>query len=124
MTRVDSLAPFFWVSGEGDEPPGKPEQVVGHDGETHLVIADGEVWSFDPAGVLPRRLVNRSVNQFGDSLSGFREAWAGRADLDDAASDRQVAHLRERLRDIDPDAIEDPESWWSVILEQMSHDLL
>jgi hypothetical protein len=96
MTRFDSLAPFFWVTGEGDEPPGKPEHVVGHDGEAHLVIAGGEVWSLDPSGVLPRRLVNRSVSQFVDSLAEFREAWIVRADLMDAAADTQVGHLRER----------------------------
>jgi hypothetical protein len=124
MTRLDSLAPFFWIAGEGDEPPGKPERVVGHDRATHLVIAAGEVWSVDYAGVLPRRLVNRSVNQFVDSLAGFRAAWATRADLDEAALDRQVVHLREILRNIDPEAIGDPESWWSVILEQMAHGLL
>jgi hypothetical protein len=124
MTRLDSLVPFFWVAGEGDEPPGKPEHLLGHDGKTYLVVADGQVWSVDPAQVLPRRLVNGSVNQFADSLARFREAWAVRPDLDDAASDRQVARLREGLRNIDPDAIEDPESWWSVILQQMAHELL
>jgi hypothetical protein len=124
MTRLDSFAPFFWITGEGDEPQGKPEHVVGHDGATHLVIAAGEVLSLDPAGVLPRRLVNRSVNQFVDSLAGLRATWAMRADLDEAASHRQVVHLRETLRNIDPEAIDDPESWWSVILEQMAHGLL
>lgn len=124
MTRLDSLVPFFWVAEQGDEPPRKPEYSIGHDGKTHLVIAAGEVWSLDPAGVLPRRLVNRSVEQFVDSLTGFREAWAVRADLDEVASDRQIAQLRERLRDIDADAIDDPASWWSVILEQMADGLL
>ena len=88
------------------------------------MIANREVWSFDPAGVLPRRLVNRSVNQLVDSLAAFREVWALQADLVEAAADRQVAHLRERLRRIDTDAIEDPESWWSVILQQMAPGLL
>jgi hypothetical protein len=99
---------------------------VGDDYGTQLGIeANAEsVWSVDPEGSLPKRLVNSSLRAFIASLGTYVQ-W--QPDLRDASDDEAagiVDQLRHRILEIDALAFNDPENWWSVILEQTADGLL
>jgi hypothetical protein len=100
--------------------------VVGTDEGTQIRVdlADGRVFSVDPEGDLPTRLVNSSVEQLADAIAAYREYAARVRDVDDDAAARLVEELRRRLEAIDGGATSGPSGWWSLILEQAEHGLL
>jgi hypothetical protein len=100
--------------------------VIGTDDQTEFRVdlTDGRVSSVDPEGDVPPRVVNSSMNQLVDALATYRE-YAGqvRVEGEDEAT-RLVQELRRRLKAMDARAADDPEGWWSLILEQAEAGLL
>jgi hypothetical protein len=124
-TQLRPLPPFFWPLGYGDPPAGPPAdgRVIGHDEGTWFVVS--------PAGIVesrsssqPDRLVNSTMSAFGRSLTLFRALWVRRARQSDTEAAEDVEEFRNGLRQIDPPAIENPDAWWALVLEQMGNDLL
>jgi hypothetical protein len=101
--------------------------VIGNDGGTDLRVAlgDGQVLSVDPRRALPTRLVNRSIGQLAQSMSAY-STYAERVATirDEAAGRALVQELRRRITRIDAAATRDPETWWSLVLEQADGGLL
>jgi hypothetical protein len=99
---------------------------VGDDYGTQLGIEAGteRVWAVDLEGSLPRRFVNSSLADFVAALGIYAQS---QPELR-TASDEQAAGVVDRLRNdlskLDAPALRDPESWWSVILEQTADGLL
>ena len=63
-----------------------------------VVSPEGEVVAIDPDGARPNRLVARDLPQLVELL--------------DAVGGASPADRASRLRAVDPDAIDDPDSWW------------
>ena len=100
--------------------------VIGTDegAELRVDLADGRVSAVDPAGDLPVRLVNSSMDRLADSIAAYRDYAARVCDVDDEEAARLVQELRRRLEAMDAGAISDPEGWWPLILEQAEYGLL
>jgi hypothetical protein len=122
-SRVESLALEFF-----EEPRiAEGHRVIGTDSVCELrVDADaGIVRAFDPRGEVPTRLVNSSVRQMAAFIAAYQRYGSDvGAARDESEQLDIVGRLRLELTEIDPDAIADPEGWWSVVLEQVDHGLL
>ncbi len=120
---TESLPPFFWQLGEDGDPPERPAGAIGYSGAYHLCVRDGRVveCNGDESHV---RFVNASLSQFEESMRVFRSTWYRRANISDATAREMESRLRSELAGIDESAFDDPNAWWSVILEQMGDDLL
>ncbi|MET9516902.1 SUKH-4 family immunity protein [Streptomyces sp. NPDC002994] len=82
----------------------------------------GAVWAIDPV-TASARYVNISVGVYARSLAlltSVREQMQG---LDPVAAGAAVAELQEQLVAIDAMALGNPDTWWSLIVEQMWHGL-
>ncbi|OEJ24711.1 hypothetical protein AR457_09520 [Streptomyces agglomeratus] len=82
----------------------------------------GALWAVDPV-TASTRYVNISLAAYARSLAQLaitREQMRG---LDPAAAGVAVAELQEQLVSIDASALTDPDTWWSLIVEQMWHGL-
>jgi len=89
--------------------------VLGDDEGTKLCLrSDGCVLSVDPEGELPTRFVNASPGKLARCIGLYQSFVA----LEDDAPRVEGKTLREALAAIDPLALEDEESWWSLILEE------
>ena len=98
--------------------------VIGTDGgtELHVDIENGHVLS---VGYSTTRFVNSSIEQLARGIAAYvRYADQVAAVDDEAAAHQLVQQLRSELASIDNAAIIDPDSWWSLILEQADHGLL
>ena len=81
--------------------------LIGDDYGTDLLLdpEDGTIYSVDPNGALPTRFVNSGIKQLAASLAAHREAEAIGS----------VQHLRSQIHAIDPQALADPDTWWSCV---------
>jgi hypothetical protein len=76
-------------------------------------------------GLYPERFVNTDLETFFEFL---REVTLARRQVarldDDEATERILEALQGSLVTRDNLAFADPENWWSVVLEQLTHGLL
>ena len=101
--------------------------VIGTDGgtELHVDIESGHVLSVASSGYSTTRFVNSSIEQLAQGIAAYvRYADQVAAVDDEAAAHQLVQELRSEIAGIDNAAIVDPDSWWSLILEQADHGLL
>ncbi|MFC5216047.1 SUKH-4 family immunity protein [Streptomyces coerulescens] len=82
----------------------------------------GAVWAVDPV-TAAARYVNVSVAAFARSLSLLAAARERMRELDPVAAGAEVAALQEQLAAVDASALQNAETWWSLIVEQMWHGL-
>ena len=122
------MPPFFWPLGDGAEPGGKDRlgaPAIGHDYGTYLVVRpDGSVASTHPDGSYRTRFVNSSLRQFTASLTVCRDRHARLVGLDDVAAAAMITAWKHDLAAIDPAALDAPENWWAVIIEQLESGLV
>jgi hypothetical protein len=100
--------------------------IIGDDSGTELGMREGtgEILSLDPRGKLPTRFVNSHILAL---LSFFAVSTKAQSELigaSDAKAFEMVASMREAFRREDSRSLDDPETWWSVILEQIEHGML
>ncbi|MET8676673.1 SUKH-4 family immunity protein [Streptomyces sp. NPDC004647] len=88
----------------------------------HMTSPVGQVWAVPPRDAKGRR-VNVSVSAFVRSLALLATTREGMQGLDPVAAGAEVAAFQAQLAAIDATALEDPDNWWSVIVEQMWHGL-
>ncbi|MCE7081398.1 SUKH-4 family immunity protein [Streptomyces sp. ST2-7A] len=72
----------------------------------------------------PVRFVNTSVPQFARSLAMLGRMWPLRHGLTPEQAGRWTTDFQTQLVTLDGQALADPESWWSVLVEQMWDGLL
>jgi len=82
-------------------------------------VANGEVFSIDPEGRLPSRLINSSIKELGRCIEVADKYPRKAGEGPEVTAD----YLREEITRIDARALENEENWWSVILEQLSAGL-
>ncbi|MFZ3560243.1 SUKH-4 family immunity protein [Streptomyces sp. BH055] len=97
---------------------------IGTDGMCVITVQrdTGQVWAALP---LDGRLqyVNSSVAAFAYSLATLYATRGHMIDADPHTAGNIVADLQTRLLTIDPNALSEPDNWWSLIIEQMWHGL-
>jgi hypothetical protein len=64
-----------------------------------------------------QRFVNTSIPLFAECLLAYREIAKGSDHLNDEA---YASEVRRYIQRVDPTALDDEESWWSVVVEQAS----
>ena len=130
MVRVGLPIGQSWTmrfDGTLESPHNRPTyRIFGYDDLAPLCIVEptGHVVHLEPGGAT-ERYVNASLERFADFLVAYeqyrREVVAMEEEDDiDALIDR----VESQMRSVDPSALEGPESFWSVILEQMRDGLL
>lgn len=85
---------------------------------------NGEVLSVPEDAALRVRFVNSDVESFATFLLETCKTRPKFPDLGDDEIDAAIEVLEARLFTIDPPAFADPDTWWSVIFEQLRDGLL
>ncbi|MFC8739348.1 SUKH-4 family immunity protein [Streptomyces sp. NPDC057176] len=142
------MGPFFWAQAQ----PGRPVPtlaelaaergvqpasdagsylVVGSDfgraicvqyGTAAIVAVPVEA---GPGGApVPPQFVNSGLPEFARSLALLGRMWGLRFGLNQEQAGRWTVDFQAQLAALDPAALGSPESWWSVLLEQMWDGLL
>lgn len=113
------------------EPPSSEPQAgtrycrIGTDGGTSLLVGtDGVVTSVSPNGEYPIRHVNSSLECFLLFLSKVTAARRRFREMADDDIDTVIDTLYRDLLAVDAGAFADPDTWWSVVFEQMRDGLL
>ncbi len=97
---------------------------IGTDGMFVITVQrdSGQVWAAMPLdGTL--QYVNSSVAAFAYSLATLYATRSHMVDATPYTAGNIVADLQTRLLTIDPNALSEPDNWWSLIIEQMWHGL-
>lgn len=142
------MGPFFWAQAQ----PGRPVPtlaelaaergvqpaadagsylVMGTDfgravcvqyGTAHIVAVPVEA---GPGGApVPPQFVNTGLPEFARCLALLGRMWRLRYGLNQEQAGRWTVDFQAQLAALDPAALGSPESWWSVLLEQMWDGLL
>ncbi|MFF4842566.1 SUKH-4 family immunity protein [Streptomyces collinus] len=142
------MGPFFWAQAQ----PGRPVPtlaelaaergvqpaadagsylVMGTDfgkalcvqyGTAHIVAVPVEA---GPGGApVPPQFVNTGLPEFARCLALLGRMWRLRFGLNQEQAGRWTVDFQAQLAALDPAALGSPESWWSVLLEQMWDGLL
>ncbi|MFJ3444747.1 SUKH-4 family immunity protein [Streptomyces sp. NPDC086081] len=142
------MGPFFWAQAQ----PGRPVPtlaelaaergvqpasdagsylVMGSDfgkaicvqyGTAHIVAVPVEA---GPGGApVPPQFVNTGLPEFARCLALLGRMWRLRFGLNQEQAGRWTVDFQAQLAALDPAALGSPESWWSVLLEQMWDGLL
>ncbi|WP_374195461.1 SUKH-4 family immunity protein [Streptomyces sp. ISL-87] len=91
-------------------------------GTAHIVAVPVEA---GPGGApVPPQFVNSSLPQFARSLAMLGQMWRLRQHLTPEQAGRWTVDFQTNLAGLDSAALASPESWWSVLLEQMWDGLL
>jgi hypothetical protein len=142
------IPPFFWAMAQ----PGRPVPtlaevaaergvqsgadagsylVMGTDFGRQLCVQYGTAYivavplEAGPGGQsAPPQFVNASLPQFARCLALLGRMWRLRYGLTPDQAGRWTTDFQAQLAALDPQAVADPESWWSVLLEQMWDGLL
>ncbi|MED5371886.1 MAG: SUKH-4 family immunity protein [Myxococcota bacterium] len=91
---------------------------LAEDGPTVLCAGPMGVIAIEPDG---SRFVNGSVEQLSKMLELYSQYRESVRTLSDEEAEALVSQVALRMTLCDPLALEDPDSYWSVILEQMEH---
>lgn len=97
---------------------------IGTDGMFVITVQrdSGQVWAAMPLdGSL--QYVNSSVAAFAYSLATLYATRGHMIDASPHTAGNIVADLQTRLLTIDPNALSQPDNWWSLVIEQMWHGL-
>ncbi|UED85917.1 SUKH-4 family immunity protein [Streptomyces profundus] len=128
---IPTLAEVAMEHGVQPAPDAGSYLVVGSDfgrqlcvqyGTAHIVAVPLEA---GPGGQgAPPQFVNASLPQFARSMALLGRMWRLRYGLTSEQAGRWTTDFQAQLASLDPMAVSDPESWWSVLLEQMWDGLL
>jgi hypothetical protein len=78
-----------------------------------------------PGGApVPPQFVNTGLPEFARCLALLGRMWRLRFGLNQEQAGRWTVDFQAQLASLDPAALGSPESWWSVLLEQMWDGLL
>lgn len=99
---------------------------IGSDGNNSVCICDEEIIVFDENEGLSKTFINSSVIHLAKCLISYQEILNSIDDFDysEEESERLADFLTKSITKIDKRALEDEESWWSLIIEQTEQGLL
>ncbi|MEV7346814.1 SUKH-4 family immunity protein [Streptomyces sp. NPDC093544] len=142
------MGPFFWAQAQ----PGRPVPTLAElamergvqpasDAGSYLVMGSDfgkaicvqygtanivavPVEAGPGGGSVPPQFVNTGLPEFGRCLALLGRMWRLRFGLNQEQAGRWTVDFQAQLASLDPAALGSPESWWSVLLEQMWDGLL
>ncbi|KUN87885.1 hypothetical protein AQJ66_09730 [Streptomyces bungoensis] len=142
------LGPFFWAQAQ----PGRPVPTLAElaaergvqpapDAGSYLVMGTDfgkavcvqygtanivavPVEAGPGGGPVPPQFVNTGLPEFARCLALLGRMWRLRHGLNQEQAGRWTVDFQAQLASLDPAALGSPESWWSVLLEQMWDGLL
>ncbi|MFJ7966118.1 SUKH-4 family immunity protein [Streptomyces sp. NPDC096324] len=142
------MGPFFWAQAQ----PGRPVPTLAelaqergvpasHDAGSYLVMGSdfGKAICVQygtanivavpveagPGGApVPPQFVNSGLPEFARCLALLGRMWRLRFGLNQEQAGRWTVDFQAQLASLDPAALASPESWWSVLLEEMWDGLL
>ncbi|MGW2746161.1 SUKH-4 family immunity protein [Streptomyces sp. NPDC001450] len=142
------MAPFFWAQAQ----PGRPVPTLAElaaergvqpasDAGSYLVMGTDfgraicvqygtanivavPVEAGPGGGPVPPQFVNSGLPEFARCLALLGRMWRLRFGLNQEQAGRWTVDFQAQLASLDPAALGSPESWWSVLLEQMWDGLL
>jgi len=101
---------------------------IGYDGGTHICISEenesGEIFVVDLKGELPTAFVNSNIETFAGFLALYVEACRNYGEVTESEMIDGAHEFDKKLRDLDPPAFRDEETWWSCITEQLKCGML
>ncbi|MFI8928616.1 SUKH-4 family immunity protein [Streptomyces sp. NPDC053474] len=128
---VPTLAELAQERGVAPAPDAGSYLVMGSDfgravcvqyGTAHIVAVPVEA---GPGGApVPPQFVNTGLPEFVRCLALLGRMWRLRYGLNQEQAGRWTVDFQAQLAALDPAALSSPESWWSVLLEQMWDGLL
>ncbi|QDQ11995.1 SUKH-4 family immunity protein [Streptomyces spectabilis] len=128
---VPTLAELAQERGVAPAPDAGSYLVMGSDfgravcvqyGTAHIVAVPVEA---GPGGApVPPQFVNTGLPEFVRCLALLGRMWRLRYGLNQEQAGRWTVDFQSQLAALDPAALSSPESWWSVLLEQMWDGLL
>jgi len=129
LEGVDGLLIHFYANAEVlvvDIHSQERFLIIGDDYGTKLGMKEntGEILSIDPNGKLPTRFVNSSILTLLAFLETYSKEQPKLAQASDEEASEIVANMKEKLRTLDARSLDDPENWWSLILEQTEQGLM
>jgi hypothetical protein len=71
-----------------------------------------------------KRFINSSVECFGEFLVLYQEHWKAARAVSEEEIVKFISGVEERIRKADPEAFDDPNNYWPVVVEQMNQGLL
>ncbi|MFE9171425.1 SUKH-4 family immunity protein [Streptomyces kebangsaanensis] len=142
------MGPFFWAQAQ----PGRPVPTLAElaaergvrpapDAGSYLVVGSDfgkavcvqygtanivavPVEAGPGGGAVPPQFVNTGLPEFARCLALLGRMWRLRFGLNQEQAGRWTVDFQAQLAALDPAALGSPESWWSVLLEQMWDGLL
>lgn len=127
-TREGLLFPFFKRADQFS--------VWNSDGQRYLVMAEereqklcldmegGKIFLIDARNELPTRFVNSNIESLLEFIKDYEEAKGEFLEATEGKINNILTALHQRFSSKDPQALEDEESWWSVVLEQTEQGLM
>lgn len=127
-TREGLLFPFFKRDDQFS--------VWESEGQRYLVLAEergqklclhmtsAKIFLIDAPNELPTRFVNSNIESLLEFIKDYEEEKEAALDAAEEVQNSSLVVLRERFINKDPQALEDEESWWSVVLEQTEQGLM
>lgn len=89
-----------------------------------LTKGDSKVVAIDPTGNHPQRFVNSSIEKFLRLLDFYRSYATNVQSLSEDEADSVARQAITQMREADPEAFLDPDSWWSSVVQQMEVGML
>jgi hypothetical protein len=142
------MGPFFWAQAQ----PGRPVPTLAELAQERGVLSAPDAGSYlvmgsdfgkavcvqygtanivavpveaGPGGTsVPPQFVNSGLPEFARCLALLGRMWRLRFGLNQEQAGRWTVDFQAQLASLDPPALGSPESWWSVLLEQMWDGLL
>ncbi|MFE4701180.1 SUKH-4 family immunity protein [Streptomyces sp. NPDC056738] len=142
------MGPFFWAQAQ----PGRPVPTLAELAQERGVAASQDAGSYlvmgsdfgkaicvqygtanivavpveaGPGGApVPPQFVNTGLPEFARCLALLGRMWRLRFGLNQEQAGRWTVDFQAQLASLDPAALASPESWWSVLLEEMWDGLL
>ncbi|MET9407059.1 SUKH-4 family immunity protein [Streptomyces sp. NPDC002935] len=142
------MGPFFWAQAQ----PGRPVPTLAELAQERGVVAAPDAGSYlvmgsdfgkaicvqygtanivavpveaGPGGApVPPQFVNTGLPEFARCLALLGRMWRLRFGLNQEQAGRWTVDFQAQLASLDPAALGSPESWWSVLLEEMWDGLL
>jgi hypothetical protein len=127
-TRDGLLFPFFKRADEFT--------VWNYEGHSYLVLAEergqklclnldtGNIFIIDARNELPTRFVNSNIESLVEFIKDYTQAKDAFLQAPEASITNSLSELHMRFSNKDPQALEDEESWWPVVLEQTEQGLM
>lgn len=99
--------------------------VIGNDYGTSICInKQNQIVSIDPEGEYPTRFVNKDLKSLLQFIKVYLSYESKLLDVNDDEVNKIIEEIKKEFGEIDAEALNNEENWWSLILEQVELGLM